>query len=344
MMYPIFNYLYKCLPNFPGLVFRLKLIHVRLNLNYSFDGRLLKEILRERLFIHSHKWDYKTVRNYCSILGEGQLAKAVLCKRLSSCLVNNFINVLLFALNNPTEFQNYTEIHLKNIWFPRLLLRIFKLAVCPILKPRIRISDLIMLECFLPENVVFKDYVYNINNLDFDGKVEPTVKGTFQTVDKSTFEESLVWISQLSSTVFKNCSVEVASYDDLVSYDATDYLTMVTNYPIRLWKESFGIYCNDKLTKDNLFTYILLGCYYDSKNLETCFKDSVLNIVPMPMDSRSILEELRAYIENEFIENLSSENVVPKVNVDGNDSTGNDVTDTTSVVKRKKGKAKPKAL
>jgi len=343
MLYPIFNYLYKSLPNFPGIVLRLNLINIKINLNYDFDARLLKEIIRERLFLHSYKWDYKTTRNYCSILGEGNLTKAVLCEHLSSCLVNKFVNVLNYALNNPTEFQNYTTFHLKNIWMPRFLVKIFKLAICPILKPRIRVSDLIHCEIELSNPVVFKNFKYSISDFYKENFVKPTIDGTYPIVTKDIFEESLVWISQLSSTVFKNCSIEISNYDELINYDASNFLTLFNNGPIRLWVDNFFIFSNDRLTPENLFTNIILGSYTTTEVCNVLLNGSTVNVVRIPFDSRTILEELRAYIENEFVENLSSESVEPKIESVSSETDTDNLTNTTVVDSRKIGKVKGKS-
>lgn len=303
----IFNELYKTLPNLQSFILRTKAVKYDIEFKYNFDSRLIKEILRERLIIQSSKWDYRTVRNYCSILGEGNLKRTDLCKHLSSALINNFEKVLLFMLNDMTSFRDYTQFGLREIWMPRFLLRMLQLAMCPKLEPHVRISDLIYIRYNTPDEVEFYSYEYELpksvvgyvpdyakQHIKRTKDGEPVVK---RCPEESEYIEALIQLTLLSKTAFRDCSIEVGSYGDMIEYNDVDFMTMLTNSEINLFNENTYLITNASLTRENLLTNLVLGMYCSNlKDIDS----NIFNAISVPLDNVQIREELRLYIESEF--------------------------------------------
>jgi hypothetical protein len=306
-MFSVFNKLYKSIPNLPNFVLRLKAQRIKMEIKYHFDSRFLKEIIRERLIINSSRWDYKAVRNYCSILGEGNLSRTVLCKHLSSALVNNFEKILLYMLNNMENFRDYTRYGITEIWMPRFMLRMLQLAMCPKLEPQIRVSDLIHVIFDVEENVKFMKYNYTLPKntigyipdyakihqvLDKDGN--PIVA---ETPTEEEYITALIELSILSKTAFRDCSIEVGAYADMIEYNNVDFLSCIKTGPYNLFDDKLNVLSTESLTRENLLTNITLGIYVN--NFGELPKE-LFHCVAIPLDTGQVREELRLYIESEF--------------------------------------------
>lgn len=312
-MFSIFSSIYKSLPNLPGFILRMKARQLKFKINYNFDSRFLKEVIRERLMINSIRWDYKTVRNYCSILGSGNMSRSKLCEHLSSALINHFQTVLLYLINDPTSFRDYTQFGLSEIWMPRFLLKVLQLAMCPYLQPVYQIHDLLFVRFDIPEKFDFVKRWYELNDIQGyyqpkkNEKLIPDGKGgqQLETIHEQVlvcptreeYIDAIVNLTHLSKTAFKDCSIEVGSYKDMVTLNMDNFLNCLICDKLDFENQStLTVYGNEKLTRDDLFISLILGVYFDAVDVN----DDIYNVVRLPLDRVQLLEEMRFFIESEF--------------------------------------------
>jgi len=274
--------------------------------NVRFDGRFLKELLRERLLINSVSWDFKKCRELSTLLGQRFLNKQAICKQLSSALINNFRNVYSFMLNNTDDFLNYTKFGLKTIWIPKMLLRILKLTLTVKLRP-FRIENEIVSFNFKQGKVVFPKVQYELNNIIGDTSTIPEVKEFYDPVTEPVFIESLVSLNEISYIAFRSSSVDVGNYEQLTEINEEDWFSVLMLSTMKLNSDDVVVYGNEKLTREQLFINILSGLYFEGVE----FSDDVFLVNEISMEKDLVVEELRLFIESQFAERSISKRPKP---------------------------------
>jgi len=300
----ILSNVFRRIPNLPYFVVNNTRKLVELEWSVYFESRFIKEVLRERLEIDSFSWDFKKTREICTLLGEKFLPKKVICEHLSSMLINNFIIIYSFMLNNPDEFLDFTMYRMQKILMPKILYDILKMALVHFHKPK-RIEKEIVSFYFTKitnKTVTMKDKIGFPKSKfvlqDVLGEVSTYKVSTenYPFYNRSQFIEALLNITQASEVFFSSCSVSISNYEEFTQCDERLFMSCILKNKLNLLEDEVIIYSNDTLTEEELYTTILSGIYYP--NLETTSNIYSLNSIPLSLPL--LLERLREYLESAF--------------------------------------------